>query len=173
MADYTRIGKFVATHGVKGELVLKHDLGKKTALKGLEKLFIEDRKDSFLPWFIKSAHARSTSEALISLEGVDSREAALRFNQKEVWFADADVKKFAVKSAPVNLLGYMVVNAGEELAPVLEVIEQPHQVLCRVDISGKEVLIPLNESSLKKIDHRGRKIIVELPDGLLDIYLGG
>jgi 16S rRNA processing protein RimM len=51
------------------------------------------------------------------------------------------------------------------------VIEQPHQLLCRLEIESKEVLIPLNEAFLQKIDHRKKQVIVELPDGLLDIYL--
>jgi 16S rRNA processing protein RimM len=54
---------------------------------------------------------------------------------------------------------------------VLEVIEQPLQILLRIEIDGKEVLIPINESTLVKVDHKGEKIYVDLPEGLLDIYL--
>jgi 16S rRNA processing protein RimM len=41
MNHYIHIGKFVASFGVKGELILKHALGKKTALKDVEALFVE------------------------------------------------------------------------------------------------------------------------------------
>ncbi|MEN9598951.1 MAG: hypothetical protein RL596_1262, partial [Bacteroidota bacterium] len=34
MENYIQIGKFVASFGVKGELILKHSLGKKSTLKG-------------------------------------------------------------------------------------------------------------------------------------------
>jgi 16S rRNA processing protein RimM len=34
MTEYFKIGRFVSTFGLKGELVLKHNLGKKTSLKG-------------------------------------------------------------------------------------------------------------------------------------------
>jgi 16S rRNA processing protein RimM len=51
------------------------------------------------------------------------------------------------------------------------VIEQPVQILLRIEMEGKEVLVPLNESTLDKIDHKQEKIYVTLPDGLLDIYL--
>jgi len=53
LPEYFKIGKLVAVHGLKGELVLKHTLGKKSSLKGLQAIFVEDRKDSFLPWFIQ------------------------------------------------------------------------------------------------------------------------
>jgi 16S rRNA processing protein RimM len=172
MTEYFKIGKFVAAHGLKGELVLRHELGKKTGLKGLQHIFIEDRKDSFLPWFIQSVTIKNDQEVYILLEGLQTREAAAKLTQKEAWLPEKEMKKFAAKSAPVNLLGYSVLQEKKSLGEILEVIEQPHQMLCRLEIEGKEVLVPLNEDTLKKIDHKKREVKVELPEGLLEIYLG-
>ena len=47
MVEYFKIGKFVTAHGVKGELVLKHELGKKTSLKGLHTSFCRRKKEFF------------------------------------------------------------------------------------------------------------------------------
>ena len=69
------------------------------------------------------------------------------------------------------MLGFMVYDNKKPLSVVLEVIEQPVQILLRIEMEGKEVLVPLNESTLDKIDHKQEKIYVTLPDGLLDIYL--
>lgn len=171
MTEYFKIGKLVAAFGVNGQLVLQHELGKKTALKDLQAIFIEEKKTSFLPWFIASAKIKSDNEIYLSLEGVNSREAALKLTQKEVWLAEADFKKFAAKSAPASLLGYTIIDNETILGPILEVIEQPHQLLCRLEMQSKEVLIPLNEAFLKKIDHRKKQVLVTLPEGLLDIYL--
>lgn len=44
MDSYFKIGKLVATYALKGEIILQHSLGKKTSLKGLESLFIEEKK---------------------------------------------------------------------------------------------------------------------------------
>lgn len=44
MDNYFKIGKLVATYSLKGEIILQHSLGKKTSLKGLETLFIEEKK---------------------------------------------------------------------------------------------------------------------------------
>jgi 16S rRNA processing protein RimM len=171
LTEYFKIGKLVAAHGVKGELVLKHELGKKTALKGLQTIFIEERKNSFLPWFVESTRLKSEDEVFVHLEGVATREAASRLTQKEVWFTQADVKKFSAKSSPINLLGYIVVDDGKPIGEILEVIEQAHQMLCRIEMSKKEVLIPLNDDTLQKIDHKKKEVIVKLPEGLLEIYL--
>ena len=58
-----------------------------------------------------------------------------------------------------------------EQQKILELIEKPHQLLCRLDRKGKEVLIPLNEETLQKVNHKKKEVLVELPDGLLEIYL--
>ncbi|MBI1341562.1 MAG: 16S rRNA processing protein RimM [Terrimonas sp.] len=172
MTEYFTIGKLAAVHGVQGELVLRHMLGKQSALKGLSAIFIEDRKDSFLPWFIETARIKNDEEIFLKLEQVDSREAAVRLLKKEVWVTEKDFKKLAAPSSPISLLGYSIIDHQHNLGPILEVIEQPHQLLCRLEIGQKEALIPLHEQSLKKIDHKKKEVHVELPDGLLDIYKG-
>jgi 16S rRNA processing protein RimM len=170
MNHYFKIGKLAASHGLKGDLVLQHSLGKKTSLKGLESIFIEERKDSFLPYFIESTKIKSEDETFIKLEGVDDKETARKLTPREVWLAEEDFKKFAAKSSPISLLGFNIINEGEDLGEILEVIEQPHQVLCSILLNGKEALIPIHEDSLEKVDAKNRKVYVDLPDGLLEIY---
>ena len=169
--EYFKIGKFVAAHGVKGELLLKHELGKKTSLKGLQTIFIEEKKESFIPWFVEKTKIKNETEVFVQLEGVATREAAIKLAQKEVWFAEADIRKFSAKSSPINLLGYTIINKKEPVGEILEIIEQPHQLLCRVEIKDKEVLVPLHESFLQGINHAKKQVNVELPEGLIEIYL--
>jgi len=168
--NYRNIGKLVATFGVLGEMVLQHRLGKKTALKGLKTIFLEEKKGEMLPWFVESVRAKGDEDVFIKLEGVDTKEAARRLAQKEVWVPETEVAQFADKSAPISLVGYHLWQGTEDLGEILEVIEQPHQVLCRIDLDGKEALIPIHEETLRKVDKKGRKVFVELPDGLLDVY---
>lgn len=171
MAEYFKIGKLVAVHGLTGELLLKHELGKKTSLKGLQAIFIEEKKNSFIPWFLESAKSKNDSEVYLKIEGINTREAAIKLTQKEIWVPEVDFKKFAAKSAPASLLGYTIIDNNKPLGEILELIEQPHQLLCRLEIKGKEVLIPLHAETLKKVNHTKKEVLVELPDGLLEIYL--
>ncbi len=171
MTDYIKIGKLVSAFGLTGELVLKHSLGKKTSLKGLQAFFVEERKSAFIPYFLESTRIKNEEELYLKIQDINSREAALKLAQKEVWLPEIAFKKFAAKSAPINLLGYTIVEEQKSLGAVLEVIEQPHQVLCRIEIASKEAFIPINESTLLRIDHKGRKVFVALPEGLLEIYM--
>ena len=99
MAEYFNIGKLVAVHGLKGELLLAHELGKKTSLKDLKAVFIEEKKKEFLPWFIESARSKSADEIYLKLEGVNTREAALKLLKKNIWITEADHKKYAAKDS--------------------------------------------------------------------------
>ena len=161
----------MATFGFKGEIILQHFLGKKTSLKGLAVLFIEDKKDEMLPYFIQNIKIKSNDQLYIKLEGVDAKEQAQKLLQKQVWLPEPEFNKYAARAAPISLLGFTIINEGEILGDVLEVIEQPHQVLCKIIWKGKEALIPVHQETLVKIDKTKKQVIVKLPEGLLEIFL--
>lgn len=172
MTNYISIGRLVATHGIKGTLILKHHLGKKTALKDLKVFFIEDLPGSFLPYFPQTMKARSEDEILVEVEGVVTKEKAATLVTKKVWLTEEDFSRHAAASAPISLLGFMVMDGQKALGEVLEVIEQPHQVMCRINYQGnEEILIPINEQSLVKMDKKQKKLYLELPDGLIDAQI--
>ncbi len=168
--DYYHIGRIAATYGLTGEVVLEHALGKKTDLKGLETLFIEEGKGTFLPYFVEASKLKNETEVYVKLEGFNTKEGAKRLARREVWLLKADFEKFVGKSSPIGLLGYMMLHGKDEIGEIIEVIEQPMQVFCKIMIKGNEALIPIHQESLQKIDHNKKQVIVDLPDGLLDIY---
>jgi 16S rRNA processing protein RimM len=172
MTNYINIGKLVATFGVKGEMILRHSLGKKTALNGLSCFFIENPPGSFLPYFPTDAKAKSDTEIQLSIEGIDSKEMAITYIQKQVWLTEEDFKKFVAPTAPISFIGFKVYDNGKMLGEVLEVIEQPHQVLCRIQyLTHDDILIPLNEQSLISIDTRNGRLLLNLPDGLIEAQI--
>ncbi|MHA4811865.1 ribosome maturation factor RimM, partial [Flavitalea flava] len=86
-SNYRNIGKLVAVFGLQGELILQHRLGKKTSLKGLTTIFLEDKKDEMLPWFIETTKIKGAEDLYIKLEGIDSKEAAKKILSREVWLS--------------------------------------------------------------------------------------
>lgn len=172
--EYIQIGRLVATHGIKGDLILEHGVGehiKSGALQRIKAIFIEPVKDSYIPYFIEKVTPRSKGEWLVKLEGTDSKESAKLLIRKNVWLPRQDFDGLMDGFQPVTLIGYMVIDNGRLLSEVEEVIEQPHQILLKITYQEKEVLIPLHSETLKQVDQKGRKVLVNLPDGLLDIYL--
>lgn len=170
MNNYISIGRFVGTLGLHGDMIIKHVLGAKSELKEIEVLFVEEFANSFLPYFIKNARAKSDDEIIVKIDGIDTKEAALIILKKKVWLSNEDFKKSVHSSAPILMLGFKVINEGATIGIVDEVIEQPHQILLKILIEEKEAFVPLHEGTLEKIDKKKQEIYVVLPEGLLDVY---
>ncbi len=170
MQEYIKIGKFVATHGLQGELILHHSLGDNKKLKELNVLFIQEVPGSFIPYFVEKSTIKNAEDLILKMEGFESKESSRKLFPKDVWLKSETFREFVGKTAPIGLLGYMMKEGIENLGEIIEIIEQPHQVLCTIMYKGKEALIPLHEESLKAIDHKKKIVEVSLPDGLLEIY---
>lgn len=169
--NYFSIGKLATVHGLNGHLVLKHSLGKRSALKGVTTIFLEERKNSFIPYFVQEVKPKDPEHVYIKLEGIDTPEAARKLMPAQVYLTEDDFKQQAASSAPLSLLGYHVVDESHgPLGQVAEVIEMPMQVLVKVMINGKEALLPINEQSLLKTDRKTQTVYLRLPDGLLALY---
>lgn len=171
MDQYFSIGHFAATFRLEGELILEHNLGKKTDFKGVQAVFIEEGKNRFLPYFIENGKSKTDTESCLKLDGVSTKEKAQLLCSKKVWLRDEDFRRLAGKTAPISLIGYTLLDKENSVGVIEEVIEQPHQILCRLVINEKEVLIPLNESTIQKINHPKKQVHTNLPEGLLEIYL--
>jgi 16S rRNA processing protein RimM len=169
--SYRNIGKIVSAFGLKGDLIVLHHLGKKIAISKIKVIFLEQKKDELLPYFVENIRKKGDNELYLKLEGIDNKEAGTKFLRREVWMKEEEIQMHTQKNNPIGWVGYRVLDQGKDLGPVLEVIEQPHQVLCRLEIDTKEVLIPINEQTLDKVDHKNRTVLLTLPDGLLEVYL--
>jgi 16S rRNA processing protein RimM len=170
--SYRNIGKIVSVFGLKGEMIVQHHLGNKIAVAKIKVIFLEHKKDELLPYFVEAAKKKGEDDLYMKLEGIDSKEAASKFMRREVWMKEEEVQIHTRKNNPIGWVGYHAVDKGHDLGPILEIIEQPHQVLGRLEIENKEVLIPINEHTLEKTDHKTRTLLLNLPDGLLEVYLG-
>ena len=173
MEQLIHIGKVVATFGLTGQVIITHVLSKKVNFKSQEPVFIEITKGKPIPFFVETCVAKNEAEFTLKLEGVSSKESAVRMISKNVWINEADFNKMVDKNAPIALIGYTIYDDENEkvLGVIIELIEQPHQLLAKIFIDNKEVLIPLNESTLLEIDRKKKEVVVDLPEGLLDVYL--
>lgn len=171
MADYISIGKIAAVHGTKGEVILTHVLGKKTSLKNIKAIFTQENSNAYFPWFVQAAKAKNENDVFIKIEGIDTPEAARKLLKKMVWLTEKDFDTYVSAASPLSLVGFSIVNNDKVLGEITEVFEQPHQLLCTVLIGGKEALIPLHEESLKSIDRTKKHVHVDLPEGLLELYI--
>lgn len=170
MHKHIKIGKIVATFGVNGQMILQHNLGKKSTFKGIEAIFIGQVTNSLLPYFIKDVKSKTAEDNYILLEDITSKETATKLIGKAVWLLQEDFQMLSNKKSPIALLGYKVIADNKVLGTIEEVIEQPHQILLSITYKDKEAYLPMHEETLLHIDHKKNEVHLELPDGLLDIY---
>ena len=110
--------------------------------------------------------------AYLYLEGVEHIDQATPLVNKKVYIdkkhKPKESKAFKIK----DLVGYFVEDTHlGELAIITGIEEMPQQTMASMIYQNKEVLFPINDQFVKQIDQAAKKIIVELPDGLLAIYL--
>ena len=68
------------------------------------------------------------------------------------------------------LIGYQTHDKVKGALGVIEdVLELPMQYLAKVNYNKKEVLIPLNDETIERIEKKTKTIYFNLPEGLLDI----
>lgn len=168
--QYYNIGKLVATFGVQGQLILVHALGKKTSLKGLQVIMVELTKNDLIPYFVTETKLKTDTEVYITLEGITTKEMAKKLMPRYVWLKEEDFKKYVAKDGHLSLLGYMVYDNDKMLSTITEVIEQPHQILAKIIYNNNEVLIPIHEAFIIRIDNKAKQVVLNLPEGLLEVY---
>jgi len=71
----------------------------------------------------------------------------------------------------MDLKGYIATDRTHgELGEIIEVNEYPQQFVATVHYKFTDVLFPLNEDIIVEIDEDEGTILLDLPDGLLEIY---
>lgn len=88
--NYRNIGKIVSGFGLKGDMILMHNLGKSIVVTKIKVIFVELTRGELLPYFIEHIRKKGEDELYLKLEGINSRESALRFIRKEVWLKEEE-----------------------------------------------------------------------------------
>lgn len=170
-APMLRVGKIVATHGLAGDVVFTHIAGRKSWLKPGDVLFLALQKGSFIPYFIKGVRSEKLDEMNLSLEDCITVEAARRLVGKEVFVKDEVLQTAAIES-PLLWLGFEAIDQHlGSLGPIQDVYKTAQQWLATVVVNGKEALLPLIDQTLRKVDVKAKRLYLDLPPGLLEVYL--
>ena len=169
--DSFKIGSIIKTKGLKGELQLYVDFDN-LDLVDFDAVFI-DMEGKLVPYFLESIKYHSNNTAYLFLEDVDTIEKASRLVKKDIYLPNKLKPK--MKSGDftlMDLLGFTAVDEDEgELGKITNIHELPQQLIATVHYKDCEVLFPLNEEIIKGIDVVKGIVRVDLPEGLLDIYL--
>ncbi|MDP4227284.1 MAG: ribosome maturation factor RimM [Bacteroidota bacterium] len=167
------IGKSIKPHGVKGDLLIEAQGFDVENFLELESVFVDVGGEP-VPFFIDSAFVHSSTTLIVKFEDVDTEKKARSLcGFKLLIPARERVSPESESLEDVSfseIRGYTLVDKKYgELGELSRVIEYPNNPLFQVFYKGKEVLIPINEETVLKVNHRKEIIYVSLPEGLMDL----
>lgn len=170
--DCFHLGKIAKIYGYKGEVSLLLDVTNPSDYASLDAVFI-DINNHLTPFFVDSLKMKNKGFATVKFEGVDDEDAARAILRNEVYLpAEILPKLEGIRFYDHEVEGFSVIDTEKGDIGVLEqVIDLKVNPLLQIMKDGKEILIPLLEGLVKKVDRKKKELHIDAPEGLVDLYL--
>jgi len=173
MQNYILIGNTRKSYGIKGEMKLKIDETYLEDIFKLQVLFLKINGKQ-VPYFVESV--RVGNALLIKFEDINSPEETISIASKEIYAREADLIPEEDRTIEVEGLeferfkGYTITDVEKGRVGVIkDIVEYPQQELAVVEYKKREILIPLNQKLIESIDESKKVLVLNLPEGLLDL----
>jgi 16S rRNA processing protein RimM len=166
------VGRIAKVHGLRGEVNVVLDVDYPDDYEGLEHLFLE-QKGRLIPFFLDHFVIQPGGKALAKFEDLDSIEQVEMLVGSEAYLPLTELPELEEGQYYFHeLIGFDVIDeVMGPIGPVQNVYDLETQDLLGVTHKGKEVLIPIQDGIITKVDKAAKKVFCQLPDGLLEIYL--
>lgn len=170
--DCFYLGKIVSKFSFKGEVLIKLDTDEPESYTGMESVFVEYDKN-LVPFFIERSSLQKSNLLRVKFEDIDSEEDADDLMKSDLYLPLEFLPKLEDDQFYFHeIIGFSVedVNYGP-VGKIVAVNDNSSQVLFEIEKDGKQILIPMNDHFLIKVDKNQKIITVETPEGLIDLYL--
>jgi 16S rRNA processing protein RimM len=160
------VGRIGRAHGVLGEATievrtddadLRFAVGNEVILENGKKLIIKSSR-----WH--------NQVLLLSFDGISDRNQIEELRDKLI-SAEVDTSAMAPGEYHYQqLIGSQVfLQSGDQVGVVGEIVKLPGQDLLSIDKGGSQVLVPMVKQIIISIDVAAKKIVINPPEGLLDV----
>ena len=166
------LGRIVSKFSFKGEVLIKLDTDEPETYLEMESVFVE-YDNNLVPFFIEKSSLQKSNLLRVKFEEVDTEEDADDLMKCDLYLPlnmlpELDEDQFYYH----EIIGYTVEDANYGTVGVLTgVNDTTSQALFEIEKNGKQILIPMNDQFLQKVDKKNKKIFVKTPEGLIDLYL--
>lgn len=162
-----KIGRLGKAHGVKGEVTFQFD---DDVFDRIDADYLILDVDSILvPFFMEEYRFRSDTTAIVKFCDVDTQERARELTGCDVYFPLSLVPD--EDDAPLTyafLVGFSLIEAksGKTIGTIAAIDDQTVNILFELEDG---TLIPASDELITNIDKDKRKIMMTLPEGLLEL----
>ncbi len=167
-----QLGYITRPHGINGEVVFYLDTDVPERYDQLESVFIEIN-NKLIPFFIEQFKLQG-NKAVVKLEDIDDLEATEILTGNTLYLPldllpDLGKDRFYYH----EVIDYTIIEKDKgRLGQIKEVYEaNGNDLFSVITKDEKELLIPVKDDLILKVDKVKQEIHVDLPDGLLDVYL--
>jgi 16S rRNA processing protein RimM len=164
--DVYKIGRLGKAHGVKGEVSFQFD---DDIFDTTDADYLILEIDGILvPFFMEEYRFRSDSLALVKFCGVDTQQRASELTGCDVYFPRALAEEAGEVPSLAGLVGFDLVEAstGKAIGRIASIDDQTLNILFELE-DGR--LIPASADLIHIIDTEHQQIIMDIPEGLLEI----
>jgi len=166
------LGRVVKKYSFKGELLIKLDTDEPKLYEHLDALFLQVRR-SLIPFIVEKSSLHKSNLLRVQLDDVNSEEDADRLLKSEVYLPLSALPKLeGNKFYYHEIIGFKLIDENfGEVGEIICVNDSTSQHLFVVKHNEKEVLIPMHDEIIKKVDRSKKEIFAKTPNGLIELYL--
>ncbi len=169
--DLIEIGKILKPHGVKGEMIFLFTQVNFAETDNNFYFFLLD--GTYVPFFIKDFRFVSNVSASIKIEGVNTIEEAIAYNDTLIYLPKELLKdtqeEFDIESEWEQFIGYTVLDENNKLIGTIDSVDaSTMNVLFVVVNKEEEFLIPATQDFIIEIDSKKKQLHLNLPEGLFE-----
>jgi 16S rRNA processing protein RimM len=172
-ADCFHLGHIAKLHGFKGGVSLFLDVTNPADYDGLDAIFI-DIDNHLTPFFVESMKMTNKGFATISLEGVTDEAHAKKILRKLVYLPAEILPELEGKNFyDHEVVGFQVIDSKFGEVGILEqVIDLKVNPLLQIMKGDIEILVPIIDGVVTKVDRDKKIMHITAPDGLIELYMG-
>lgn len=170
--DCFYLGSIVGKFSFKGEVLLKLDTDRPKQYLEKESFFVEDHK-TLIPFFIEFSQLQKSNLLRLKFEDISTEEEAESLVNKEVYLPLSELPELGENQFYYHeIIGFETRDkALGPLGKIKNVNDSTPQPLFEIDYNGNEVLVPINDDFIIKVDKKETIIYLDLPNGLVDLYV--
>ena len=166
------LGKIVKKYSYKGEVLVKLDTDEPELYENLDAVFI-DLNNTLIPFFIAHSQLHKTELLRIQFEDVTSEEDANSILKKDLYLPLEFLPKLEGNNFYYHeIIGFKVIDTTHGFVGIIKSVnDTTAQPLFEIQNDDKEILIPINDHFISKLDKAKQTLYVDTPEGLIDLYL--
>ncbi len=170
--DCFYLGKIVRKYSFKGELLIKLDTDQPEIYKNLDAVFIFVG-NSLIPFFIERSQLHKSDLLRVKFEEISTEEDAIALLKSDVYLPLELLPKLEGNKFYFHeVIGFIIKDVNFGYVGIVKGInDTTSQALFEIDRDGVEILIPINDEFIKEVDRKNKTIVVDTPEGLIDLYL--